>query len=149
MNVGDEGRYVEFISRSLNGSAMSVGVDWLEPGEIHVLHRHAEAEEWYHVVRGTAKIWVGDVEQVCGPGTGVFIPADAAHRVENISDETCEFLYEARTLGRRGPDQAPGTVPALVTGPLRRPAEPTRRTGAPWPQPSPSGSTRRLSIPLS
>ena len=76
---------------------MNVGVDWLEPGQIHVLHHHAEAEEWYYVVRGTAKIRVGDEEQVCGPGTGVFIPADAPHRVENISDETCEFLYGFNT----------------------------------------------------
>ena len=34
---------------------------------------------------------------MCGPGTGVFIPADAPHRVENISDETCEFLYGFNT----------------------------------------------------
>ena len=95
--VGDEGRYVEFVSRSLNGSTMNVGVDWLEPGQVHVLHRHAEAEEWYYVVRGTAKIRVGDEEQVCGPGTGVFIPANASHRVENIGDETCEFLYGFNT----------------------------------------------------
>ncbi len=91
--VGDEGRYVEFVSRSLNGSKMNVGVDWLEPGQIHVLHSHVEAEEWYYVVRGEALIRVGEEEQRCLPGTGVFIPAGAAHRVENISDETCEFLY--------------------------------------------------------
>ena len=33
---------------------MNVGVDWLEPGETHLLHHHAEAEEWYYVVRGEA-----------------------------------------------------------------------------------------------
>lgn len=95
--VGDEGRYVEFISRSLNGSDMNVGVDWLEPGEIHVLHHHGEAEEWYYVVRGTANIRVDGEEQVCGPGTGIFIPAGAWHRVENIGEETCEFLYGFNT----------------------------------------------------
>ncbi len=91
--VGDDGRYVEFISRSLNGSNMNVGVDWLEPGQIHVLHSHAEAEEWYYVVRGVASIRVDDEEQRCGPGTGVFVPAGARHRVENVGEEICEFLY--------------------------------------------------------
>lgn len=95
--VGDEGRYVEFVSRSLNGARMNVGVDWLEPGQIHVLHGHAEAEEWYYVVRGTARIRVDDEEQICGPGTGIFIPAGALHRVENIGGDTCEFLYGFNT----------------------------------------------------
>lgn len=89
----DQGRYVEFVSRSLNGSGMNVGVDWLEPGETHLLHYHREAEEWYYVVRGRALIRVGDDEQLCEPGTGVFIPAGAPHRVHNCGDETCEFLY--------------------------------------------------------
>jgi len=91
--VGDEGRYVEFISRSLNGSRMNVGVDGREPGQVHVLHRHANVQEWYYVVRGTARIRVGDEEQVCEPGTGVFIPANASHRVHNDGTETLEFLY--------------------------------------------------------
>ena len=90
---GDEGRYVEFVSRSLNASRLNVGVDWLEPGQVHALHQHAEAEEWYYVVRGEALIRVGDEEQLCGPGTGAFIPANALHRVENVGTETCEFLY--------------------------------------------------------
>lgn len=93
----DEGRYVEFVSRSLNGSAMNVGVDWLEPGETHLLHYHAEAEEWYYVVRGQALIRVHDDEQLCEPGTGVFIPAGAPHRVHNCGTETCEFLYGFNT----------------------------------------------------
>ena len=95
--VGDEGCYVEVVSRSLNGSSMNVGLDWLEPGQVHALHRHAEAEEWYYVIRGTARIRVGDEEQVCDAGTGVFIPADALHRVENIAGERCEFLYGFNT----------------------------------------------------
>jgi mannose-6-phosphate isomerase-like protein (cupin superfamily) len=89
----DQGRYIEFVSRSLNGSRMNVGVDYLEPGETHLPHLHAEAEEWYYVVRGRALIRVGDDEQLCEPGTGVFIPAGAPHRVHNCGDETCEFLY--------------------------------------------------------
>ncbi len=95
--VDDEGRYVEFISRSLNGSSMNVGVDWLEPGETHLLHSHAEAEEWYYVVRGEAMFRVDDTEQRCGPGTGIFIPAGAKHRVHNHGRETCEFLYGFNT----------------------------------------------------
>lgn len=93
----DEGRYVEFVSRSLNGSEMNVGVDWLEPGETHLLHSHAEAEEWYYVVRGTARFRVDDEEQRCGPGTGIFIPAGAKHRIHNDGAETCEFLYGFNT----------------------------------------------------
>jgi oxalate decarboxylase/phosphoglucose isomerase-like protein (cupin superfamily) len=91
--IGDEGRYVELVSRSLNGSEMCMGVDWLEPGQTHLLHSHAESEEWYYIVRGEALVRVDDEEQHCGPGTSIFIPAGARHRVHNGGTETCEFLW--------------------------------------------------------
>jgi len=91
--VGDEGRYVELVSRPLSGSSMLMGVDWPEPGQTHLLHSHAEAEEWYYVVRGDALFRVEDEEHLCGLGTGIFIPAGARHRVHNCGIETCEFLW--------------------------------------------------------
>jgi len=79
--------------RSLNSSEMCMGVDWLDPGQIHLLHPHAEAEEWYYIVRGEALVRVDDEEQLCGPGTSIFIPAGARHRVHNTGTEACEFLW--------------------------------------------------------
>ncbi len=57
------------------------------------LHSHAEADQWYYVVRGEVLVRVDDEEQLCGPGAGIFIPAGARHRVHNNGTETCEFLW--------------------------------------------------------
>jgi len=91
--LDDQGRYAEFVSRSLNGANMNVGVDWLEPGETHLLHYHANVQEWYYVVRGTGQFRLYDEEIRGEPGTGIYIPPGAPHRVYNDGTETLEFLY--------------------------------------------------------
>ena len=85
----DRGRMVELISGRLTGSErMMVGLGWLEPGDVHLLHHHPHADEWYYVIEGSALFTVGD-EVVRGtPGTALFMPAGVAHRIENDGDQT-------------------------------------------------------------
>jgi len=56
----DRGRMVELISKNLTGSdRMMVGLAWFEPGDVHLLHHHPHADEWYYVVHGSALCTVG------------------------------------------------------------------------------------------
>ena len=91
----DRGRMVELVSEQLVGSQrLMVGLAWLVPGEVHLLHHHPHADEWYYVVRGSARFRVGD-EVVHGtPGSTLWIPASVPHGIHNDDpDETVEFLW--------------------------------------------------------
>ena len=99
MNAGgdprDQGRLVELVSDELVGSQrLMVGLAWLGPGEVHLLHHHPHADEWYYVVRGSAWFTIGD-ETVRGtPGSTLWIPTATPHGIHNDDPtETVEFLW--------------------------------------------------------
>jgi oxalate decarboxylase/phosphoglucose isomerase-like protein (cupin superfamily) len=90
----DQGRFVELISRTLTGSErMMVGIAWFEPGEIHLLHHHPHADEWYYVLTGSASFTVGE-ETIRGTeGTALFIPAGVPHRIDNDGGERLHIAW--------------------------------------------------------
>jgi hypothetical protein len=46
----DQGLVKELVSRAANGSEdLNIGLYWLQPGEVHPLHYHASASEFYYV----------------------------------------------------------------------------------------------------
>lgn len=50
-------------------------------------HRHAQHDEGFYVVSGTAQFTVGDTTYEAGPGTLVMIPPGAPHTFANAGDE--------------------------------------------------------------
>jgi quercetin dioxygenase-like cupin family protein len=90
----DRGRFVELISGRLTGSRrMMVGLGWFEPGDVHLLHHHPHADEWYYVIDGSALFTVGD-EVIRGtPGTALFMPAGVAHRIENDGGQVLHIAW--------------------------------------------------------
>lgn len=90
----DQGRMVELFSRELTGATdLMVGLAWFAPGDIHLLHHHPYADEWYYVIAGSAEFTVG-TEQVRGTaGTGLFIPAGTPHRIHNDHSETLQIAW--------------------------------------------------------
>ncbi|ANY06067.1 cupin domain-containing protein [Pseudonocardia sp. HH130630-07] len=91
----DRGRLVELISEQLVGSErLMVGLAWLGPGEIHLLHHHPHADEWYYIIRGSAEFTIGDDVIRGEPGSALWIPATTPHRIHNDTGaETLEFLW--------------------------------------------------------
>ena len=88
----DRGRFVEVISGRLNGSQrMLVGIAWLEAGDVHLLHHHPHADEWYYVIEGTALFTVGGHPR--RSGTALFLPAGVPHRIENDGGERLRFVW--------------------------------------------------------
>lgn len=90
----DAGRYVELISRNLtNSERLMVGLGWFDPGDIHLLHHHPEADEWYYITKGAGEFTIGDEVIRGGPGTAIFIPAGTPHRIDNDGGEILEILW--------------------------------------------------------
>jgi mannose-6-phosphate isomerase-like protein (cupin superfamily) len=70
----------------------SVAVITLAPGRASVLHMHPEAEESYFVMRGAARVRVGDDVVNATVGSAVLIEATRPHKIENIGTGDLVFL---------------------------------------------------------
>ena len=55
-------------------------------------HRHAQHDEGFYVVSGTARFTVADTSYDAGPGTLVMLPPGAPHTFENLGDEPAVLL---------------------------------------------------------
>lgn len=75
----------------------------VKPGEILSLQRHKRRSEHWTVVRGTAKVRVGDEESILGPNESTWIPVNTLHRLHNPSDEDLH-LIEVQTGDYFGED---------------------------------------------
>jgi len=75
----------------------------VRPGGILSLQRHQHRSEHWTVVSGTAKVRVGDEEQLLGPNETVQIPAGSLHRLENPGAEDVHII-EVQTGSYFGED---------------------------------------------
>lgn len=90
----DQGVAKPLITEELTGAKdLRLGIGWLGPGEVHLLHHHPEASEFYYVVQGSAEVAVDDEIQQVRQGSAVYIPAGARHRIANNTDDTCVVLF--------------------------------------------------------
>ncbi len=82
--------YQEF----LRVPALSVGVYVLPPGATDPQTPHNE-DEVYYVVRGRARMRVGEDEQIVKVGTVIFVAAETEHRFFDISEELEVLVFFA------------------------------------------------------
>jgi mannose-1-phosphate guanylyltransferase/mannose-6-phosphate isomerase len=64
----------------------------VKPGQVLSLQYHHRRSEHWTVVRGTAKVRVGDVETVLERNQGTFIPMGVVHRLENPGSEDLHLI---------------------------------------------------------
>jgi mannose-6-phosphate isomerase-like protein (cupin superfamily) len=86
----------------LRSELLSVGLYIVPAGGPDDQSPHAE-DEVYYVVRGRAKIRVGDDDHPVQPGTVLFVPAKAVHYFHDISDELILVVFWAppeRSVGK-------------------------------------------------
>jgi mannose-6-phosphate isomerase-like protein (cupin superfamily) len=55
-------------------------------------HRHAQHDEGFYVVSGTARFTVGDTSYDAAPGTLVMVPPGAPHTFANLGEEPVVLL---------------------------------------------------------
>jgi mannose-6-phosphate isomerase-like protein (cupin superfamily) len=90
----DEGMFKRLISKDLSNSKdLNLGIGWLFPAQIHVLHHHPDASEFYFVILGTSKIIVEDRVIEAKPGITVYIPQNYKHKIINDSSDILIVLF--------------------------------------------------------
>lgn len=83
-------RYHEF----LRVPAMSAGLYVLGAGSTDPQKPHQQ-DEMYYVIRGRARMRIADEEQSVGPGSVIFVAAQAEHRFFDISEELVVLVFFA------------------------------------------------------
>lgn len=73
-------------------STHSVAHVIVDPGKSSIRHFHPGAEESFYILKGSARIEVGDESQDLRPGQIVLIPAPQPHKIYNVGAERLEFL---------------------------------------------------------
>ncbi len=71
---------------------LTMGIAEVPPGVSQLLHHH-EPEEVYYVVEGEGMVEVDGSASAIGPGSALFIPPDAKHRVINTCPTPLRFIF--------------------------------------------------------
>jgi quercetin dioxygenase-like cupin family protein len=103
-----------------------IGMAALEAQLHYTIHRHAPAEI-YHVLEGTATIYVGDDAYRVGPGDTVYVPAWAPHGID--TDDSALRMYWFYTLDACDGTWAWEPLEPVYSTPPRRPLESGPRRG--------------------
>ncbi len=75
----------------------------IKPGQVLSLQRHHRRAEHWTVVRGTAKVRLGDEEFLLKANQSTYVPIETLHRLENPGDEDIH-LIEVQTGDYFGED---------------------------------------------
>ncbi len=75
----------------------------IKPGQVLSLQRHHRRAEHWTVVRGTAKVRLGDDEFILKANQSTYVPTETLHRLENPGDEDIH-LIEVQTGDYFGED---------------------------------------------
>jgi len=65
---------------------VTIIVQSYQPGGRHFLHKHEDVEQVYFILKGRARVRLGDEVFEVGEGDFVYIPRGTLHSNENIGD---------------------------------------------------------------
>ena len=82
--------YLEF----LRVPAMSAGLYVLPAGAVDPQHPHSE-DELYYVIKGRARMTVGDEEHAVTAGSMIFVEANQEHRFYDIMEDLVVLVFFA------------------------------------------------------
>lgn len=83
----------ELLSREQGKSEIhSVAIATIPAGKASLMHYHPVAEESYYILKGEARIILGEEENELQPGQVVLIPPGLKHKIYNTGNEELEFL---------------------------------------------------------
>ncbi len=85
------------------GQAMFLGLNCFEPGQSQAVHAHHDADKFYLILTGNARMIVGEERLDAGPETLIWAPAGVPHGVERVQGRTVMLV------GMSPPPRASGT----------------------------------------
>ena len=71
----------------VKGDSLFAGLNSFEPGQEHAAHTHAGQDKLYIVMRGSARVRIGDQEDDLAPGDAAFAPSGVVHSIHNNGSE--------------------------------------------------------------
>lgn len=74
-------------------SSISMCIEELIPGSVIPIHKHLEADEYFHITAGTGILTIEEREIPYKPGTSVFIPRNTWHGFKNTGGEKTIFTF--------------------------------------------------------
>lgn len=74
---------------------IALGYVALDDGKSTQVGFHEDEEEVYVVLKGKARLMIGDEQTVVAAGDVVYVPRNTAHQMTCISEEKLEYLYFA------------------------------------------------------
>jgi mannose-6-phosphate isomerase-like protein (cupin superfamily) len=88
--------------RLVNNAGLSVIEEIMPPGTEEQIHRHRLAQQFFYILSGEAVMEFGDQKVAMGPGQGVTVNPDVAHRIRNLSNTEVRFLVISQPSTRNG-----------------------------------------------
>jgi mannose-6-phosphate isomerase-like protein (cupin superfamily) len=82
----------ELVGSDTPDARHSVAYVVIPPGKASLLHYHPEAEESYYVLKGRARIILGEEQETIIEGESVLIPSRKPHKIINAGAENLEFI---------------------------------------------------------
>jgi quercetin dioxygenase-like cupin family protein len=83
----------------VQGKSLFVGLNCFEPGQSQAPHSHAGADKFYYVLSGRARATVGDESQEVEAGMLIWAPADVAHGISDVVEQTVMLVAIAPPPG--------------------------------------------------
>ena len=81
-------------SKATSGNIeMSLLTELVSPGDGIPEHKHLKEDEFLYILKGTAKLKVGDKEEVVRPGGLAYVPKTVWHSLTNVGDEDVMFFF--------------------------------------------------------
>jgi len=95
--VGQWGSLVWMASQLLSGSSVAVArliltAEQSTYGQSGKKHSHPNADEVIYLFRGKVDVLVGEETTSLQPGDAFTVPANLAHRIENVGSEDAEMM---------------------------------------------------------
>lgn len=93
--------YKRLIWGETGSNDLCIGLGSLDPGKVLDLHHHQDDAEFYYVLEGNAKVTVDEEVIDATPGTAIYIPVAAKHKIVNDGEEKFVFIYGLNADTRR------------------------------------------------
>jgi quercetin dioxygenase-like cupin family protein len=81
------------------GEALFTGLNCFEPGQSQPVHVHGNADKFYLVLSGKARMTVGAATEIAEAGMLVWAPAGVPHGVDEVLERTVMLVAMAPPPG--------------------------------------------------
>ena len=83
----------------VRGELLFAGLNCFEPGQAQPVHAHGDADKFYLVLSGKARMTVGSATELAEAGTLVWAPAGVPHGVAEALERTVMLVAMAPAPG--------------------------------------------------